>query len=59
MSKEQDKKLEVKEESAKAEQVKIELAEDELDAVSGGQGVTEQSVNNWIGERIHFLEPSA
>ena len=59
MSKEQNKKKEVKEEPAKAEQVKEELAEDELDAVSGGSGVTEQSVNNWIGERIHFLDPSA
>ena len=59
MSKEQDKKQEAKEEPARAEQVKEELAEDELDAVTGGKGVTEQSVNNWIGERIHFLDPSA
>ena len=50
MSKEQDKKQEVKKESTKAEQVKDELPEDELDAVSGGKGVSEQSVNNWLGD---------
>ena len=59
MSKEEDKKQGVKEDPAKAEQVKEELAEDELDAVTGGRGVSEQSVNNWIDERIHFLDPSA
>ena len=36
-----------------------DLTEEELKGVSGGQGVTEQTVNNWIGERIHFLDPSA
>ena len=59
MSKEQDKNQEVKDEPVKAEQVKEELPEDELDVVTGGKGVTEQSVNNWIGERIHFLDPSS
>ena len=59
MSKEQDKKQEAKEEPAKAEQVKEELAEDQLDSVTGGNGISEQSVNNWLGERIHFLDPSA
>ena len=38
---------------------KEELTEDEFKGVSGGKGVTEQSVNNWIDERIHFLDPSA
>ena len=36
-----------------------ELKEDELRGVSGGRDATEQSVNNWIDERIHFLDPSA
>lgn len=36
-----------------------DLTEEELKGVSGGKGVTEQTVNNWIGERIHFLDPSA
>ena len=38
MSKEQDKKQEVKEESTKAEQVKEELSEEDLDGLSGGLG---------------------
>ena len=59
MSEEQSKKQEVKEVPANAERVKEELPEDELKGVSGGRGVTEQSVNNWIDERIHFLDPSA
>ena len=59
MIEEHSKKQEVKEEPAKAEQLKEELAEDELKGVSGGRGVNEQSVNNWIDERIHFLDPSA
>jgi len=59
MPKEQDQKQEVKEESTTAEQVKEELTEGELKGVSGGRGVTEQSVNNWIDERIHFVDPSA
>ena len=54
MSEEQAKKK--KDES---KDVKEELTEDELKGVSGGRGVTEQSVNNWIDERIHFLDPSA
>ena len=54
MSEEQTKKQEIKEEL-----LKNELTEDELKDVSGGRGVTEQSVNNWIDERIHFLDPSA
>ena len=54
MSEEQPKKQEIKEEL-----LKNELTEDELKDVSGGRGVTEQSVNNWIDERIHFLDPSA
>ena len=37
----------------------FEFTDDELKSVSGGKGVTEQSVNNWIDERIHFLDPSA
>ena len=59
MSDEQPKKQEIKEESADEELLKNELTEDELKDVSGGRGVTEQSVNNWIDERIHFLDPSA
>ena len=59
MLEEQSKKQEVKEEPAKAERLKEDLSEDELKGVSGGRGVTEQSVNNWIEERIHFLDPSA
>ena len=59
MTEKQGKKQEVKEEPAKAELFKEELAEDELKGVSGGRGITEQSVNNWIDERIHFLDPSA
>lgn len=59
MPKEQDQKQEVKEESTTAKQVKEELTEGELNGVSGGKGVTEQSVNNWIDERIHFIDPSA
>ena len=59
MLEEQSKKQEVKEEPAKAERLKKDLSEDELKGVSGGRGVTEQSVNNWIDERIHFLDPSA
>ena len=59
MSEEQTKKQEIKEESAEEELLKNELTEDELKDVSGGRGVTEQSVNNWIDERIHFLDPSA
>lgn len=58
MLEEQSKKQEVKEEPAKAGRLKEELTEDELKSVSGGRGVTEQSVNNWIDERIHFLDPS-
>ena len=58
MIEEKSKKQKVKEEPAKAEQLKEELTEDELKG-SGGKGVTEQSVNNWIDERIHFLDPSA
>ena len=54
MSEEQTKKQEIKEEL-----LKNVLTEDELKDVSGGRGVTEQSVNNWIDERIHFLDPSA
>ena len=54
MLEEQSKKQEVKE-----ERLKEELTEDEVKSVSGGTGVTEQSVNNWIDERIHFLDPSA
>ena len=38
---------------------KEELTEDEFKGVRGGRGVTEQSVNNWIDERIQFLDPSA
>ena len=57
MLEEQFKKQEVKEEPAKAERLKEELTEDELKG-SGGKGVTEQSVNNWIDERSHFLDPS-
>ena len=59
MLEEQFKKQEVKEEPAKAERLKEELTEDEMKSVSGGTGVTEQSVHNWIDERIHFLDPSA
>ena len=59
MPKEQDQKQEVKEESTTAEHVKEELTEGELKGVSGATGVTEQSVNNWIDERIHFIDPSA
>ena len=59
MSEEQSKMQEVKQEPANAERVKEKLSEDELKGVSGGRGVTEQSVNNWIDERIHFLDPSA
>ena len=59
MSEEQPKKQEIKEESAEEELLKNELTEDELKDVSGSRGVTEQSVNNWIDERIHFLDPSA
>ena len=59
MSEEQTKKQEIKEESAEEELLKNELTEDDLKDVSGGTGVTEQSVNNWIDERIHFLDPSA
>ncbi|WP_186469072.1 hypothetical protein [Synechococcus sp. A18-25c] len=59
MSEEQTKKQEIKEESAEEELLKNELTEDELKDVSGGTGMTEQSVNNWIDERIHFLDPSA
>ena len=59
MLEEQSKKQEVKEEPAKAERLKEDLTEDELKGVRGGKGVTEQSVNNWIDERIHFLDPSA
>ena len=59
MLEEPSKKQEVKEEPAKAERLKEELSEDEMKSVSGGTGVTEQSVNNWIDERIHFLDPSA
>ncbi|KZR85208.1 hypothetical protein MITS9509_02487 [Synechococcus sp. MIT S9509] len=41
-------------------ELKEELTEDELKGLSGGdKGVTEQTVNNWIDERIHFLDPSA
>ena len=37
-----------------------ELTDDELKGQSGGgKDATEQSVNNWIDERIHFLDPSA
>ena len=37
-----------------------ELTDDELKGLSGGgKDATEQSVNNWIDERIHFLDPSA
>jgi len=54
MSEEQAKKK--KDES---KDVKEEFTEDELKGVSGGRGVTEQSVNNWIDERIHFQDPSA
>jgi len=59
MSEEQSKKQEVNKEPANAERLKEKLSEDELKGVSGGRGVTEQSVNNWIDERIHFLDPSA
>ena len=59
MSEEQGRKQEVKEGPAKAQQFKKELTEDDLKGVSGGRGVTEQSVNNWIDERIHFLDPLA
>ena len=38
MSKEQDKKQGVKEDPAKAEQVKEELSEEDLDGLSGGVG---------------------
>ena len=58
MTEEQCKKAKVKEEPTKAEQVKQDLTEHELKGVSGGKGVTEQSVNNWIDDRIHFLDPS-
>ena len=40
-------------------EVKEELTKDELKSVSGCRDVTEQSVNNWIDERIQFLNPSA
>ena len=40
-------------------EVKEELTKDELKSVCGCRDVTEQSVNNWIDERIHFLDPSA
>ena len=55
MSEEQPKKQEVKEEPAKAEQLKNELTEDELKGVRGGSSATEQSVNNWIDEEFIFL----
>ena len=43
-----------------SQELKEELTDDELKGLSGGgKGVTEQSVNNWIDERIHFLDPSA
>ena len=57
MLEEQSKKQEVKEEPDEREQFKNELTEDELKGISGGKSVTEQSVNNWINERIHFLDP--
>ena len=57
MTEEQAKKTEKKDK--KSPELKGELTEDELKGVSGGRGVTEQSVNNWIDERIHFLDPSA
>tara|TARA_B100001121_G_scaffold173755_1_gene151631 strand:+ start:244 stop:417 length:174 start_codon:yes stop_codon:yes gene_type:complete len=57
MTEEQAKKTEKKDK--KSPELKEELIEDELKGVSGGRGVTEQSVNNWIDERIHFLDPSA
>ena len=59
MSEEQPKKQEIKEESAEEKQLKNELIDDELKDVSGGSSATEQSVNNWIDERIHFSDPSA
>ena len=40
-------------------EAKEELTKKELKGVSAGRDVTEQSVNNWIDERIHFLDPSA
>ena len=46
-------------------ELKEELTEDDLKGLSGGmpskfttKDPTEQSVNNWIDERIHFLDPS-
>ena len=57
MSEEQAKKI--KKKDKESSELKGELTEDELNSVSGGRGVTEQSVNNWIDERIHFLDPSA
>ena len=40
-------------------ELKEELTKEESKGVSGGRDATEQSVNNWIDERIHFLDPSA
>ena len=41
-------------------ELKEELTEEEAKSVDGGgKDATEQSVNNWIDERIHFLDPSA
>jgi bacteriocin-like protein len=57
MTEEQAKKI--KKKDKESSELKGELTEDELNSVSGGRGVTEQSVNNWIDERIHFLDPSA
>ena len=57
MTEEQAKKSEKKDKESP--ELKEELADDELNSISGGRGVTEQSVNNSIDERIHFLEPSA
>ena len=36
-----------------------ELSEEELKVLSAGSGSIEKSVNEWIDEKIRYLDPSA